>query len=228
MKSWWQTVSGFRQQAYPYPVRPLRADTMAQTVPVFVRGCTQFIVEYAGDYLDQSGDPNNGGFTPADTAFSKPPKTDGVIDYVLVNGARRTRWYGAPRNIDFSDDKPGQPMIRGTGRSGLMLDVVPLRDVLGSVGIKVDPQTFIERDIDNRLQPQANYAAIAGNPPRTGNMTSTVIGTDLKEYVAAWGPDQLGRGSAYRPRLLRITVVVDDPGGRMSEGQTYEYVFKLP
>jgi prepilin-type N-terminal cleavage/methylation domain-containing protein len=233
--SWWNNVSDFRFQAYPYPTRPLDGDTMARTVPIFVRGCTQFIVEYAGDYLDQSGDPTNASFTAADTVYSNPPKTDGVIDYVLVNGARRTRWYGAPRNVDFSDDKPGQPMIRGTGQARLMLDVVPLRDVLKSVGITIDPVNFIEPEIDRRLPPQANYAAVAGTPPRTGQFTSPVIGSGGptgNEYVAAWGPTAaghlLGRGSIYRPKLIRITIVVDDPAGRMTEGQTYEYVFKLP
>lgn len=233
---WWDSLSVFRFQAYPYPTRPLNGDSMARTVPIFVRGCTQFIVEYAGDYLLQDEIGLIRG-----TAFSNPPTTDGVIDYVVVNGARRTRWYGAPRNVDTGDDLGG-PVIVGTGPVNKMLDVVPLRDVLksnGVSGVTIDPVDFIEREIDRRLPSKPNYAAIAGNGRAQGGaFTSPVMGNGAPktgdEYVAAWGPsatgtyEHLGRGSRFMPKLLRITLVVDDPAGRLTEGQTYEYVFKLP
>jgi hypothetical protein len=237
---WWEMMSGFRFQGFPYPTRPLTADGMARTVPIFVPGCTQFIVEYAGDFLRQ--DPITGAITG--TAFDALG-TDGVIDFVTVpvaggatgTGARRTRWYGAPRNVDTSDDKAGKPVILGSGPDQLMRDVVPLRDLLMSKGVPVPPD-FFEREIDKRLPNNKDYGTIAaptGSPPRPGApYVSPVMGTPGllaaggNEYVAAWTPTQLSRGSAQRPRMIRITIVVDDPAGRTTDGQTYEYVFSLP
>jgi hypothetical protein len=31
-----------------------------------------------------------------------------------------------------------------------------------------------------------------------------------------------------KPKMLRFTVTVDDPNGRLTEGQTFEYVINLP
>ena len=239
---WWQTVSGFRFQTYPYPKRPMTPETIAQTVPVFVRGCTQFIVEYAGDYLVQ--DPITGNIMGS--VFGPPGVGDNVIDFAVVPtpgstgaGARRTRWYGAPRNVDTSDDQAGLPVVRGTGQVAMMRDVVPLRDVLKSAGI-TPPPDFFERDIDNRMAARPNYAAMqattGGRSTNAGLAVweSPLMGTDANEYVAAWGPGStagshdLGKGSLTKPKMLRITIVVDDPAGRLADGQTYEYVFTLP
>jgi hypothetical protein len=47
-------------------------------------------------------------------------------------------------------------------------------------------------------------------------------------YCAAWGPAELASGSILRPKMLRITMTVDEPFGRMAQGQTYEYIINLP
>jgi hypothetical protein len=234
--TWWQILSGFRFQAYPYPVRPLRTETIAQTVPVFVRGCTQFIVEYAGDYLQQ--EPTTGSVLG--TAFSTTPSTDGVVDFVVVRsaglpasapGQRRIRWYGAPRNVYTDDDRPGQPVVFGSRSPDFMRDVVPLRDVLLAQKV-TPPADFFEREMDSRLKNVADYGALAvpsgSRPNGSTPFVSPLLGTDPNEYVAAWGPEQLAKGSPIRPKMLRITLVVDDAAGRMTEGQTFEYVFTLP
>ena len=44
-------------------------------------------------------------------------------------------------------------------------------------------------------------------------------------YVCAWGP---GADPGTLPKLIRITVAIDDPNGRLNNEQTYEYVFPLP
>ena len=31
-----------------------------------------------------------------------------------------------------------------------------------------------------------------------------------------------------KPKMIRITMTIDDPGGRLGEGQTYEYIYTLP
>ena len=43
------------------------------------------------------------------------------------------------------------------------------------------------------------------------------------DYTCAWGP-----ADNVRPKMIRLTIVIDDPNGRLPDGQTYEYVFSLP
>src|SRR5947209_17221594 len=99
-----------RYQANPIPQRPPQqppstpqqlaqwaSGAAAGQAPIFLRGCSQFIVEYAGDFLSQ--DPTTGIVTAA--------QPDGEIDYILdnvvANGTpqfvRRVRWYGFPRDV---------------------------------------------------------------------------------------------------------------------------------
>ncbi len=227
----WSTGAGAQEvnarvQASPYPDRPLTPYGVARTAPVFVRGCTQFIVEYAGDYLRQN--PDDG--TIQGTYLAGAGGTDGEVDYVMVTDrphpaapvkkVRRVRWYGMPRNVDTLDDGAGV-MIRGgqgAANPNLMRDVVPLRDVLMAGGVsasQLDDAGFFEHF--DGLDPQQNYAtaAVEGNPK-------------LLRYYAAWGPRDLAAGSLSRPRMLRVTMTFDDPDGRMAEGQTHEYVVDLP
>jgi hypothetical protein len=45
-------------------------------------------------------------------------------------------------------------------------------------------------------------------------------------YVCAWGvPESDGWPL---PKMLRYTIAIDDPTGRLPDGQTYEYVMELP
>lgn len=228
----WANMGNARFQGYPYPDRPLTAYGLARTVPVFVRGCTQFIVEYAGDYLQQ--DPFTGAVVEASPGVPNTfvnGQTDGQIDFVLapenpdpsvpvVVGAppvRRIRWYGMPRNIDTWDDPVQFPMIRGLGgKSSTYYDVVPLRDILQNAGVTPDPATFFEHF--DQLDPAQNYAAPGAVTPDPKRL----------RYYAAWGPSDLRKGSLTKPKMIRITMTVDDPNGRLTEGQTFEYVIDLP
>jgi hypothetical protein len=63
-----------------------------------------------------------------------------------------------------------------------------------------------------------------------GNTTS--INTDISnngtitatsEYVAAWGPDT----TEGLPKMIRITVAMDDPNGNLKTPQWFEYVINL-
>jgi prepilin-type N-terminal cleavage/methylation domain-containing protein len=222
---WWVVLGSERFEGYPYPSRPLTPDGYSRTVPVFVRGCTQFIVEYAGDYLAQN--PETGDVVG--TYLNGPTGVDGAVDYLIVTDgnirSRRIRWYGMPRNVDLSDDNAG-PMIRGVAGGGggepnnMLVDVVPLRDVLTAAGANVptDQALFHEKfEPINSFTMKANYAA-----PGTAGLPADA------RYYAAWGPSELAKGSLTRPRMIRITLTVDDPNGRITEGQTYEYVIDLP
>ena len=79
----------YRFQCDPKPPRPLTPDTAAFYSPAFVPSCSQFCVEFAGDFVNQSGGGTAG--------------PDGTIDYNMVNGTRQIRWYGMPRNVSTGD-----------------------------------------------------------------------------------------------------------------------------
>jgi prepilin-type N-terminal cleavage/methylation domain-containing protein len=236
--AWWELLTGLsgrpddsdekpgsgRFFCDPYPRKPLTPAGAAMASPIFVRGCTQFIVEYAGDYLWQAPDGRVFG-----TYLAGPAGVDGQIDFSIVlerpnpTGppvpVRRIRWYGMPRNVDTFDDHASRPVVvggLGTKDPNVLRDVVPLRDVLVAVGVPVPPD-FFEHFAD--LEPAQDYGA----PRRIDSPTKPVT-----NYWAAWGPAELAAGSIARPRMLRITMTVDEPFGRMAEGQTYEYVINLP
>jgi hypothetical protein len=193
---------------------------VARTLPVLLPACSQFVVEYAGDYLAQ--DPLTGRVFG--TYLAGLGGTDGQIDFLVVPDAtgalhRRVRWYGFPRNVDLSDDAPTHPTVRGptTGRppdTNAMLDVVPLRDLLMAVGVAVPKASvFFEHFAD--LPPAADY----GVPD--------AVDAGAK-YCVAWKPQDLTRGSLTRPKMIRITLTLDDPAARITEGQVVEYVLDLP
>lgn len=119
------TVPGIvgRFRANPFQLRPLDAAAAAQQVPIFVPACTQFIVEFAGDFIaqDSNGDPLD---TNGDGDFTND--TDGVIDY--VKGTSQIRWYGLPR------DTNGDGAISATQG-----DVAPVRDIIPSTSSKPKP-----------------------------------------------------------------------------------------
>lgn len=234
--AWWELMAGWastspppppnqtkwdeaRFQGYLYPDRPLTAFGVARTVPVFVRGCTHFTVEYAGDYLAQVRDTGR----IVNTYLSGAQGVDGLVDFTPVldaaSGAvvHRVRWYGMPRNVDTRDDVGG-PVITGAPGTNAdnnnHFDVIPLRDLLNAAGVSTMPDNFFEHF---NVDASRNYAA----PPLTPNGV-------VPNYYAAWGPADLAAGSLARPKMLRITMTVDDATGRMSEGQTYEYVIDLP
>jgi len=187
------------------------ADELALTVPFLQRGVTQFIVEFAGDFMNQKADGT--------LADSDNPEPDGVIDFVMRRDrgqvTQQIRWYGMPRNVDVGDDTSG-PMIRGTpagqANPNNMWDVVPVRDVcvnasgmehfLGANGTDICGAQSIQ-----------NYAAVGGMPAGA-------------RYICTWTPRMLASGRG--PWLIRITMTITDPNGRLPEGQTVQYVFSLP
>jgi len=222
--SWWQQLSGMlppgntpnsdiRYDGNPFPQKPrgmfagnpqqaaawMSAAT-AQTTPVFIRGCTQFIVEFAGDFVTQNPDgtiPKNGN------------QPDGQIDYNVdpLTGARSIRWYGFPRNA-ADELRAGQPYIGVV--NGYQYGVCPLRDSYGG-------PAAVERWLP--AGPGNNYA----NWQSSYNANAPYS----LPYVVAWGVDPNTAGFP-KPKMIRITIAVDDPAGHLNTEQTYEYVFNLP
>lgn len=229
----WPTEFSWRPCVNPLMPKPINAQTLAQTVPAMIPGCTQFIVEYAGDFVAQDNVPTSATYgnvigvcapvNPANPAT--PPTIDGVLDYVVVgvgvNQHREIRWYGLPRDTNGDGVIPGWQ----NGRTNNQLpDVVPLRDVMRTLASEAtnrgapfergkNPQTATGQ----LLTPKANYRDTSG---------AGALGLGLgDEYVCGWSPSD-----NYRPKMIRITLVIDDPAGRNPnpEGQTFEYVFELP
>ncbi|HRK32540.1 MAG TPA: hypothetical protein PLD59_15865 [Tepidisphaeraceae bacterium] len=197
-----------RFETNPALVRPVKAGTVAAQAPIFMQNCTQFIVEYAGDFLAQDNNPVSSTYGDITGAFNASiPSTDGEVDFVVLNRgtpAQRkvTRWYGLPRDTNGDASVP-RPLAAANANN--CPDVLPLRDLLTLGG--GGPATF-EKDVNTDLPTQPNYA------------TGMTFG---HSYTCAWGPSDNNR-----PRLIRLVVTTDEPAGRLPDGQTYEYVFALP
>ncbi len=195
----------------------LSAASMAAAAPIFLRHCSQFIVEYAGDYLTQTNDPGK-----ADDGTVTAAQGDGTVDYVAVNVngtlQRQIRWYGFPRNTS------GQPGINiGNG------DVAPLADsramIAGTTPASFEyqlPNGWTSSATATSYMPPSNYIGY------TGMATA--------QYICSWGTDSTytiqpatGTPSVTQglPTMLRITIALDDPNGRLAEPQIYEYVIDL-
>ncbi len=231
-----------------------RTSLVSCASPYFLKACTQFIVEYAGDFVQQDNDPTSATYSAVkDLVTTNNGKADG-IDYVRdpVTGARSVRWYGFPRNPTGAPVTVGgsQRMIPGnTGAAytpstspplmtagsvtGTLVNnltqVVPLRDVVASSSTAVATlnallaatpalkPAWIERTLPTAAAP-VDYGN-GGTPA-----ASAAKGPD---YLVAWGPDSDAAGIP-RPKMIRITMVLDDPSGRLSDGQTFQFVYTLP
>jgi len=95
-----------RFKCNPFVAKPMTSVAMAQASPYFLGGCSQFIVEFAGDFLTQDNNPSSATYgQPIQPTGSS--LTDGQIDYTLVNGSKQIKWYGLPRNTSgLSGVKP--------------------------------------------------------------------------------------------------------------------------
>ena len=214
--AWYRQMGDWRFQGDPQPLRPFTTHNTARLTPVFLEHCSQFIVEFAGDFLNQ--DINTGALDSAN-----PYQSDGITDFLIDASTgtptRRIRWYGMPRDIAGSSTGGPDGIIRGGGGPAdpnQLVDVVPLRDVLGSTFTYAPTMVgaitteFAERHLPwPGATPPADYA-LSMLPDAT--------------YVVAWGPDTADQP---RPKMIRIVVTIDDPEGRIAEGQTFEYVFRV-
>jgi len=225
--NWWQFLSGLqisgtssisldqRYFANPFPTRTANlspADisnwisaAVAQTSPMFVRGCSQFIVEFAGDYCTQ----DTNGLYPTGTAVPGGGP-DGQIDFVVDpnSGNHRIRWYGFPRDTAGPNGTLGPDGTVDPTQG----DVVPVSTFLGSP----TPLAF-ERSVPKIPSP--------GVPNPFPNPAGQNIPRCSDPYICAWGPDV---PAVAMPKMLRITIGIDNPNGRLNTQQVFEYIFTLP
>jgi prepilin-type N-terminal cleavage/methylation domain-containing protein len=226
----------------------LNAFSYAQQAPIFLSGCSQFIVEYAGDFLVQDTDPASPTYGRINNVYTNNAGVgDGQVDFIItqdVNGnkARKIRWYGLPRDTDgVTTATP--PTVTGVpdnqipviaGSPQLMGDVLPLRDVwrmsATAPPTPVAPFEKFSWTKPTSASPQVPATRVAANPTLTdfgaggsGDYMSPTSGMGPNDYyICAFGP------SDPKPKMIRITITLDDPAGKLPDGQTFEYVFTLP
>ncbi|HWE02701.1 MAG TPA: prepilin-type N-terminal cleavage/methylation domain-containing protein [Tepidisphaeraceae bacterium] len=277
--NWWDLMLGYRLQASPYlmfsptggattGVPKITSYGMAKASPSVIRGCSQFIVEYAGNYYTKNAD-GSASLTKHDGSgkyqTSPTPDPAGTLDFYqyklglttatsLAPVVRGLRWYGFPRAVN--PNVAGLPDV--DPRNG---DVVPLRDVLASLSPQ-DPVTGTYWWVPNPgATPPTNYAdaerfstnwpivitsgmAPTAFPPAqnlplqpesksfnywnsmvAANDAPTAPGTSSSryQYTAAWGPDT----TMPFPKLIRITIAMDDHEGRLNQPRTFEFIYKV-
>ena len=208
------------------------------------------MVEYAGDFVAQN--PATGQVT---NVYTNANGTDGQIDYILThdangNVARKIRWYGFPRDTDgIAGTSPNQyntgapdnqiyiAKSSTAAEENLMADVVPLRDVWRTATTPGASPYATNAPFEKftwTQDPTSNYSD-AGAPPPTplladpgksgtgGNYMDPSSGVQANDsYICAWGPND------PKPKMIRIIITLDDPTGKLPDGQTFEYVFTLP
>ncbi len=200
----------FRVQCDSRLPRPLNAASIANTVPYFVGSCSQFVVEYAGDFLNQ--DPTDGTVLGVSkwvgTDGLHSDKTDGQLDFIIdkplgtetptpdhiKQWSKRIRWYGLPREVT------GDNLINSW-------DVIPLRDVVFNTPGAAFPVAKFIRALWEAEYPDPNYS---------NNYLLYPVNAGTFRYVCAWNNDA--------PRLIRVSFKINDPSGRLQEGQWYEYI----
>lgn len=243
--TWWEGLMGWnpsvpqqvRFEANPFIQKastasgnqvPSLSAAIAQMAPIFVRGCTQFIVEFAGDYATQDSYGNIIAGVP-----------DGQIDYYVdSSGARQIRWYGFPRDTTGTGAVPtynngsvlpvSTVLINSPNVKGITAGQGPMRfERNPGTGSSVTPAA------DNNKNWITNTTINVGFPPNNG-----LPAYYQSPYLCAWGPDTDApytdptTGVTYpavpRPKMIRITIGIDDPTGHLNTEQVYQYVLNLP
>jgi prepilin-type N-terminal cleavage/methylation domain-containing protein len=233
---WWdrmmsgnQLAASARFKANPFVVKPMTSRGMGQAAPCFLSGCSQFIVEFAGDFLTQDNDITHITRTGhSEYGDVNGPGPDGKIDYVLVpppnvvspplsSYIKQIAWYGLPRSTSNN-----QTISAANG------DVVPLRDYFqlmysATTGMLLPvPYTTIPNLTPTNGYPTFEQLGPAYQLPAVGYGTAMKQSEAQTGYVCAFGPKDA------HPKLIRITLTLDDPTGRLPDGQSYQFVFALP
>ncbi len=218
----------------PAPLIPAdRRDDMALSAPIFMKGCSQFIVEFAGDYTTQVDAPtavNHGQITGE--------ASDGKLDFdsvVLPNNTKqsRIRWYGLPRSYGDTINADVRPIfafmkdgnVNVSAIAAKVLNPLPF-EKLGYASGAAAPDAFPK----NRVAEVRSYVC-AWNPyDLQFPLTADPLSAPLVTVPTATGPKPMSEAypNGLMPWMIRLTIRVDDPNGRLPEGQTIQYIFNLP
>lgn len=203
----------YRFRCAPFFVKPLDSAKVAQTVPALLSHCSQFIVEYAGDFLHQDSDPTNTTTYGRVLDANPDGETDFVVDTSVNPAVKRIRWYGLPRDLTGTGLIPRTSTSNGRD----LVNVLPLNDL--RVAAVTQPPA--------KAPPFPYRASFEQEVPTAVNYSTAINTTTQAEvpnhvYTCAWSP------SDPKPQMIRIIITLDDPTGRLADGQTVEYVFTLP
>jgi hypothetical protein len=213
---------GGRFQCNPFVSKPMQSADMAHASPYFLGGCSQFMVEFAGDYVSQVTDPTSVNYGmakyPGSPASAAP---DGQIDFTVITDPsthlkrKQIIWYGLPRNTSGRVSSTNSQYWQGCEIDNG--DVAPLYywltapTTMGGFGI-----TFSNTAGNYYPYGFEKVSPAFQNPSDLTSMEAN------SQYICAWGPNDV------KPKLIRITMTLEDPTGRLPEGQTYQYVFAVP
>lgn len=211
----------FRFECNPYVRRPMTSAALAKAAPYFIGHASQFVVEFAGDYIAQNNNRSDPDYGKAVLAGA-----DGRIDYIVENrgGAtvERIRWYGLPRDTNgdgiilggYAKSAHGNWPQDRTCES--LVDVVPVSDLL--------------RILEDNDTVRASFEVQVG----VNNVGTQLVGGSYLNAAAGQAVDTSGQSFRYRamwkndsPQMLRILLRLDDPAGRLKEGHWVECVYSL-
>jgi type II secretory pathway pseudopilin PulG len=244
--TWYKDALLFRFEADPMPdaAGGYDASEIARTAPIFLRNCTGFVVEFAGDFFSQVDDGTaSAGMIKSN--YKHAFGTDGKIDFFfeeLPGGERvkKIRWYGLPRDsngdgtINPYDTMPiginwelSREWLAGMASAGQNSYGVPgpcpfERDVS-----QVFPGASTPQDIISKNQPASGLGYLdpqAGLRDRDFGTTFTNNTHHVSDdaYLCAFASED------RKPAMIRVTLFLNDPNNRLPEGQVYQYVLKLP
>jgi hypothetical protein len=165
-------------QADPQGVKPsgggITSDSASKSSSVFMGSCSQFVVEYAGDFVTQDA---TGTYTAA--------VPDGVMDFVVIPTAgavperRMIQWYGYPR--DTSSPTGQGPDGTITSAAPLCGDVLPLVTAWPTAGAGAFPFEVVTPTPSNRLYTAAfgptdlDGTRYAPSTPRKPKMIRVIV-----------------------------------------------------
>ncbi|HZZ43440.1 MAG TPA: prepilin-type N-terminal cleavage/methylation domain-containing protein [Tepidisphaeraceae bacterium] len=194
----------YRFSVNPTIPKPFKPSDLAKTTPAFQAGVTQFIVEFAGDFVTQDNNPANTTYGDLIAPTSSNSPGDGQIDYIVTKaptpttpGERQIRWYGAPRDVSSGSASAATYSTFPDGTVDPKIDVVPISSIpnysLFASSYKYDVAY-------NGFEKQA-----------TGSV-----------YTFAWGPlDKI------KPKMIRVTIETVDPQGRLTDSRVQQYIMTL-
>jgi prepilin-type N-terminal cleavage/methylation domain-containing protein len=199
-------------------------DDLALQSPAFIRGCSQFIVEFAGDFVEQHNLPAPGQPINANSDKITAEKADGVLDFDTVqdssgNFRRRVRWYGLERK--YPDN--GLP-----GGNRHYFDVRPLYRWLQFDLQQSDPLPF-EKVNNSDVYPVNQGADTIGYTCAWSPYEMQWLADDDPNFKMSTGVTwKTNYPNGFMPWMIRLTIRVDDPSGKLPDGQTIQYIFNLP
>jgi type II secretory pathway pseudopilin PulG len=244
-----------RPQCNPLIQSPVTAAAIAEMSPYFLQHCSQFIVEYAGDYMQQ----DNNQFFPVGSATVNTHYgamtglgPDGQIDfYVDANGNKHIRWYGMPRSstgtLHAGDQNGTQILIRGYNIAKTTAGGSEDPTASGTAGNYNAPLNYFTDVIPLRdyytmylnvgITPALLYAPpwevdVNFDPPGASEDYATnpvKYGSGNKIAFGDFNnpPRYVAAWHDDMPAMIRILIKVDDPNNKVKDGPWYEYVFRL-